>query len=293
MKYLATLLSCASLTASLIVAQASETPDPQAARPSHAQMNVGNIPLAFEPNRGQTDSRVEFLARGSGYTLFLSPASATFALLHGSNGRAGADGETSVIRMGVVGARNHAHMQALDQLSGTTNYLRGRNAGVSITGVQTFARTQVSQIYPDIDLVYYGTNGRLEYDFVVAPAADPKQIRLSFSGAMPKIPTSGDLVLQQNGADPSAAVRLLKPVVYQDINGRRHAIDGKFILAANSTVGFRVGSYDHSRALTIDPVLAYASYLGGSTQNSQPTGMALNAAGQIYLAGITYRSRAI
>jgi hypothetical protein len=288
MKYLATLLSCASLTASLTVAQASETPDPQAARLPHAQMKVGDLPLAFEPNRGQTDSRVEFLARGAGYTMFLSPASATFALLHGSNGRAGADGETSVIRMGVVGARNDAHMQAVDPLSGTSNYLRGRNAGASITGVQTFARTQVSQIYPNVDLVYYGTNGRLEYDFVISPAADPNQIRLSFSGATPKISTNGDLVLQQNGADPSAAVRLLKPVVYQDINGRHRAIDGNFILAANSTVGFRVGSYDHSRALTIDPVLAYASYLGGSTQSSQPNGMALNAAGQIYLAGITY-----
>jgi Bacterial Ig-like domain (group 3) len=288
MKYLAILLSCASLAASLTVTRASTTPEPQAARLSHAHMNVGNIPLAFEPNRGQTDPRVEYLARGSGYTLFLSPASATFALLHGSNGRAGADGESSVIRMGVVGARNDAHMQALDRQAATSNYLRGRNAGASVTGVPTFARMQVAQIYPNIDLVYYGTDGRLEYDFVVAPSADPGQIRLSFSGATPKISTNGDLLLQQNGADPATAVRLLKPVVYQEVNGRRRAIEGKFLMASNSTVGFRVGSYDHSRALTIDPVLAYASYLGGSTQDSKPAGMALNAAGQIYLTGITF-----
>jgi hypothetical protein len=277
MKHLAALLSCVCLSASATLAHAGVS----------STVGVGQMPLAFEPNQGQTDSRVDFLARGLGYTLFLSSESATFALLHGAADAAG-DGQRSVIRMNVSGANQHAKMQPADLLPGTVNYLRDRNAGASLTGLPTYARTRVPQIYRGIDLTYYGTNGHLEYDFVVSPRANPYVIRLSFNGATPEVERNGDLLLRQRGTDDQHAVRLQKPVLYQAVDGERRPVEGRFKLAANHLVSFQVGAYDHTRALTIDPVVAYASYLGGSTQNSQPSGMALNAAGEIYLTGITF-----
>jgi hypothetical protein len=285
MKYLAAMISCACLT----LAHAGDRTTPSTSSPDtgRATLATASMPMAFEPNQGQTDALVQYLARGSGYTIFLEPTRATFALLRGANSSAGGDGENSVIRMNVVGADDGALLNGDSPLSGTVNYFRSRDTA-AITGLPTYAHVQVKRIYRDIDLVYYGANGRLEYDFVVAPHADPSVIKLRFDGAKAQLAANGDLVLHQAASTADRTVRLQRPVVYQDIRGQHRRIDGRFMLASNNTVGFRLGAYDHSYKLTIDPVLAYASYIGGSTQSSQPNGMAVNAAGQIYLVGTTF-----
>jgi len=231
--------------------------------------NYGKLPLSFEPNQGQTDPRVQFVSRGVGYTLFISPGSATFAL------------QDRVVRMNLVGARPMETMEPEEKLPGVTNYLTGTNSAKRPTRLPTYARARARNVYAGIDLVYYGTQGRLEYDFVLAPQADPSKIRLQFEGATPSLDASGDLVLSQDG------LRFHAPVLYQTVNGFRQPVSGRFIVAANREVHFQVGSYDRNKELVIDPVLLYSSYIGGSTQQSVINAMTVNPAGQIYLTGYT------
>ena len=246
----------------------------QAASPSRdAAANYGRLPLSFEPNQGQTDAKVKFMAHGAGYSIYLSPGSATFSLERSD--------QAAVVRMDLVGANQAAGTEAQGKLPGIANYMVGAKR---TTNIPTYAKIRSHDVYPGIDLVYYGTQGQLEYDFVVAPGADPSRIRMTFAGATPAVDASGDLVLPLGGHD----IRFRKPVLYQDIEGVRKPVSGRFTIAAKShDVAFQVDSYNRGRELTIDPVLAYSSYFGGPTYSSQITAMALNAAGDIYLTGWT------
>jgi len=239
---------------------------------SGAAADYGKLPLSFEPNRGQTDARVQFVARGAGYAIFLSPASATFAL------------QSSVVRMDLLGAAAGITLQAEDKLPGVANYLMGSTRAKWTANLPLFAKIRSRNVYPGIDLVYYGTQGQLEYDFVLAPHADASRIRLGFEGAAPRIDDSGDLILPFGENN----IRFHKPVIYQQVKGRSHPVNGRFAVDAEQhEVRFEVGSYDHSRELVIDPVLVYSSYLGGSSQQSVINAMAVDAAGAIYVTGIT------
>ncbi len=249
--------------------------------------DFGALPLSFEPNRGQTDSQVAYLARGSGYTLFLAPTSAVFEFQRGASAQRHPS-ETAVIRMDLVGANAQAHMSGQQSLPGSANYLLGDDRSKWSTDLPTFASTATGGVYPGIDLVYYGTQGQLEYDFVVAPRAEPARIRLAFAGAHPHLAPSGDLILSVAGTTGQNDIRFRKPVLYQQVDGVRQPVSGNFTVGAHQQVGVQVGVYDHRRELVIDPQLVYSSYLGGSTQVSVPYGMALNSAGEIYLTGITY-----
>ncbi len=265
---------------------------PETPRRQHPRLQIaagyGKLPLSFEPNEGQTDARALFVARGAGYTLFLSPTSATFALRQnaaegGQPSRAG----SAVVRMEMPGAKPGT-MEPRDKLPGVANYLMGSTGAKWPTNLPTYARIYSRNVYPGIDLVYYGTQGRLEYDFVLAPGADPSTIRLKFAGATPVVDASGDLILSLPSEDGQNDIRLHKPVVYQQVHGARQPVNGKFLVAANNhEVRFQTGPYDHSRELVIDPVLVYSSYLGGSSQQSAIRGMAMNAAGEVYVTGIT------
>ncbi len=250
------------------VAQGQTQPvAPTSPQGSAISKNYGKLPLSFEPNRGQTDAQVQFVARGAGYTIYLSPTSATFALEN--NG---------VVRMDLPGADSHVAMQPADKLPGVASYMLGSSR---ISNLPTFAKASAHDVYPGIDLVYHGTQGQLEYDFVLAPQADPSKIRLKFAGAQPIVDdASGDLVL-------SPTVRFRKPVVYQQVQGVRRPVSGSFAIAANREVRFLVGPYDRAHELIIDPVLVYSSYLGGSTQQSVINAMAVNAYGEIYVTGVT------
>lgn len=241
----------------------------------------GKLPLSFEPNQGQTAAGVQFISRGPGYTIFLSPASATIAL-QGDASKAGA-----VVRMDLLGAHPDPTIQPQDKLPGITNYLLGSTRTKWPTNVPTYAKTRSRNVYPGIDLVYYGTAGQLEFDFVLAPRAHPSQIRLKFAGGTPVVDASGDLLLSLGAKAAQTGIRFHKPALYQQVNGVRQPVNGRFAVANNREVSFEVSPYDRSRELVIDPVLAYSSFLGGSSQQSAINAMAINAAGEIYVTGVT------
>ena len=234
--------------------------DPRPARGLH-------LPLAFERNVGQVDPAVAFVARGKGYAMFLTAAEARFSL------------DRSSLTMRLLGANGSALLTALEQLPGTANYFVGSDASQWRTGIPTYARVRVSNAYPGIDVVYYGSDGSLEYDFELAPGANPALVRLAFDNARGlRVAANGDLVMRVDGRD----VRQRKPTIYQDLPQGRRTISGRYVVRANGVVGFAIGRYDRSRALVIDPVLVYSSYLGAALS---PRGVAVDHSGSAYLAG--------
>ncbi len=205
------------------------------------------LPIVFEPNVGQTDPRVQFLSRTKGSTLFLTRTEAVLAL------------RGKVLRMGLEGAAP-ATPQGLEPLPGVTHYYVGNDPAKWHTGVPQFGRVKLAGVYPGIDLVWYGREGNLEFDFVVAPGADPDKIRLNLKGAEQlKIAPSGDLVLHMTGG----SLTFQRPVSYQEVDGKRREVSSSYRLA-NGRLGFDLGDYDRGRPLVIDPVIEYSSFLGGS-----------------------------
>jgi hypothetical protein len=251
------------------------------------------LPLTFEVNQGQTDARVDFLARGQGYTLFLTSTEAVFALTppvasskRSGNGResdAPQPGRT-VMRMQLVGSAAAPQMRGLEELPGKVHYFRGNDSTHWRTNVRTYKRVKYTAVYPGVDLVYYGQPQQLEYDFIVAPGADPSTIKLAFSGVDESIvDAKGDLVLKTAGAP----LRFQRPIIYQVESGRRRTVEGGYVHRSSREIGFQVGAYDRTRPLIIDPVLTYSTYLGGSSED-HGQGIAVDATGAVYVTGFTY-----
>jgi Beta-propeller repeat len=247
--------------------------------PERSAAHGYQLPLTFEVNQGQTDDRVDFLAHGPNYNIFLTATEAVFALPEAS----AKSGHRPVMRMQLVGSAADPAVQGVDALPGKINYFRGRDAASWKTKVPTYQRVKYSAVYPGVDLVYYGQSQQLEYDFIVAPGADPNTIKLGFAGVeQTTVDAQGDLVLKTAGGP----LRFQKPVIYQINDGRRHPVEGGYVHRRRHQIGFRVGAYDRSRPLIIDPVLSYSTYLGGSgTEGS--TGIAVDATGAVYVAGST------
>ena len=243
-----------------------------------ARAVLGQLPLIFEPNRGQADPRVKFLARGAGYSLFLDQTSAVLAMQTAPAG----DSE-QVVRMKLVGADPAAAIVGTDPLPGKSNYILGNDRQQWHTGIPQFAGVRYQSVYPGIDLVFYGNQGRLEYDFRVAPGGNPAQAELQFDGATKLELTDGVLILTGKN---EGGLRLLAPHVYQRVAGRQKPVAGRFVLRGADRVGFEVGAYDRSRELIIDPVLAFSSYFGGSGSETSPS-IAVNGNGNIYIVGTT------
>jgi hypothetical protein len=245
-----------------------------------AKSILGQLPMIFEPNQGQADASVKFLARGAGYSLFLEPTSALLALQSASQSTVASRG--SFIRMNLVGANAAAATRGTDLLSGKSNYLMGNDPKKWHSDVPQYAGVQYANVYPGIDLVFYGSQGHLEYDFTVAPGADPSQAELKFDGASKLELKDGDLILT---AADAGGLRLQAPKIYQRADDHRQTIAGRFVLRADNHVGFEIGAYDHNRELIIDPVLDFSSYFGGSGAVSSPS-IAVNGP-YIYLTGTT------
>ena len=242
----------------------------------------GRVPLSFESNSGQTDSQAEFIARGAGFTLFLSQGSAVLVLRAGGRHDKELERET-VLRIDHIGGSGEPQVIAQQELPGKVNYFIGNDPGSWRTNIATYARVKYRDVYPGVDLVYYGNDGQLEYDFVVAPGADPASIGLGFAGANDtQVDAAGDLVLHAGGGD----ARLRRPVLYQEANGVREAIAGGYVLYDDRHVGFAVGAYDPARPLVIDPVLVYSTYLGGSGFD-EGLGIAVDPSGHAYVTGVT------
>ena len=276
-----------------------------ASKQAMVRQNFGNIPLSFEANAGQTDARVKFLSRGPGYTVFLTKNAAVLGLVQTRRAKNTSDRQTlplglektreaqtsAVIRMQLLGADTQASITGLEQLPGTANYFLGKNPGNWHKGVNTFARVSYHDVYPGIDLVYYGNQGRLEYDFVVAPGGDPHAIQLNFgASAITLDNASGDVVIPTSAGE----VRFHKPIVYQKTAAAareggiatRHVVDSRFVLDAKNVLHFAIGNYDRSQPLVIDPILSYSTYLGG-TGNDLATAIAVDASGSAYITGYT------
>ena len=163
------------------------------------------------------------------------------------------------------------------------NYFRGKDSSRWRTNVATYERVRYEGVYPGVDVVFYGRQGQLEYDFVVSAGADPAAIRLAFEGPAPlRQDEKGNLLLDVGGE----TLRLSRPVIYQETDGSRRSVAGDFALGSTGEVGFRIGAYDASRPLVIDPVLSYSTYLGGSAYDSA-TGVAVDEAGDVYVTGTT------
>lgn len=283
----------------------------QATARRRAEEAIAGLPLSFEPNRGQAERAVQFLARGNGYTLLLARDQAVMVLDDGQE-KSPADAflqklapkerarfertkyfrlsprfkslrKTETVRIALRGAKPEAAGEALGRLRGRSNYFLGGDRNNWRIDIPTYARVEYKQVYPGIDLVYYGNRQRPEFDFVVAPGANPKRINLLINAP-------GPLLLAANGSIQLAAghgiFELLRPRIYQTVGGKRRDIKGRFVLNAKNEIGIELGQYDPSRAITIDPTLSYSTYFGGNGTEGAD-GIAVDSSGDIYVAGTT------
>jgi hypothetical protein len=216
----------------IAVLASAQDPSPSALPHKTIAASYGKLPLSIEPNQGQTDARVQFVSRGDGYTIFLSPTSATFALRRNVNGATST--ESAVVRMDLLGANAKTAMQAQNRLPGVTNYLMGGTLRKWPTNLPTYAKARAQDVYPGVDLVYYGTQGQLEYDFVVAPGADLSRIRMTFAGATPVVDASGGLILPLASKEGPSDIRFRQPVLYQVVDGVRQPVSGRLAVAAGN-----------------------------------------------------------
>jgi hypothetical protein len=255
----------------------------QHAAASRSTLNIvkqyGQLPLAFEPNSSPSADRVKFLARGSGYALFLTNDEAVLELR-------GRSKTPSIVRMEIAGANAAARLAALEQLPGKSNYFIGNDPKKWRTNIPQYRKVSEGNVYPGVNLVYYGTQGQLEYDFDVAPGADPSVIRLGFKGAdRMRLDTHGELVLDTPGGE----VRLRKPVAYQEIAGSRQPVAVGYALTDKNGASFQIAQYDSRLPLVIDPILAYSTYLGGSGIDSG-NAIAVAPDNTAFVAGGTFSS---
>ena len=272
---------------------------------TNAGMEAGyaQLPLAFEPNRGQTDQNVRFIAHTGRGTLFLTDNEAVLTLplskpkrpIGSGRSRLGpreqqgqrqeSGSRTTVLRMKLTGALHPRATEGIERLPGIVNYFRGNNPARWRTNIPTFRRARFAGVYRGVDMVYYGSRqGKLEYDFVVKPGANPGAIRLAFSGATGvRVTSEGELAL----LTPAGEVRWQRPVTYQLIHGERRPVTCAYQVKRagdQEQVSFRLARYDTSRAVVIDPALAYSTFLGGSYEDFG-NAIAADAAGSAYVTG--------
>ena len=234
----------------------------------------GHLPLRFEANEGQSGPDAGFLVRSEGFTAFVTGPDTVFRLGNGTAGQ---------VRMHLAGGDAGASATTGRRLPGVSNYLRGAGEKAWLTGVPSYDQVRYDAVYPGIDLVYHGKHRVLEYDFEVAPGADPARIAVAIDGATDvAIDDAGDLVIDT----PAGNLRHRRPVAYQDTGGVRRPVEAAYTKGSDGRIGFRLGRYDRSQLLVIDPAVVYSTLLGGLNADSA-AGVATDAAGNTYLTGQT------
>jgi len=271
---------------------------PAAAPISHAAIatEYGKLPLSFTPNQGQNDPRVKFSSRGAGYSLFLTDSAAVLALnkvdaqpkkgaaaMKMGPAASATAAKNDVVRMELAGVLHNLRVSGAEQLPGKVNYFIGNDPQKWHSDIPTYGKVKYSAVYPGVDLVYYGNQRQLEYDFIVAPGANANPVRLHFAGASKlALNCDGDLTV----AAKHGAIAFRKPLTYQMKDGKRELVEGRFKLLGKNDLGFALGDYDHARELIIDPTLVYSTYLGGNS-SEQVNGIAVDANGHAFVAGRT------
>jgi hypothetical protein len=274
-------VSQASFNASLHTSDAPPRTAPDAIARANVEAAYGKLPLRFEANQGQTDGQVKFLARGSGYSLYLTAAETVLRLRRDKPDEAKS---VATLRIRMSGAKPNPRVLGVDELPGKSNYFIGNDPQKWRTGVPSYAKVKYEGVYEGVDVVYYGNvQGQLEYDFNVSAGADPKAIKMAFEGA-DKLEVDGEGGLRLHVAGKQLNLR--KPVLYQEQAGVRQEIAGGYVLAGANEVGFEVAAYDAARPLVIDPILAYSTFLGG-TGHDAGLGIAVNPHGNAYITGKT------
>jgi len=267
--------------------------DLRASFSSQIQASLARLPISFEPNQGQSNDQVKFLAHGQGYGLYLMPSEAVLTLPERSQGGL----RQASVEMQLAGANRHPEMAGADRLAGHSNYFIGNDPSHWLHNIPQFGRVQYRNVYPGIDLAFYGNQNQLEFDFEVSPGSDARQIELNFKGATNvSLAGNGDLVLGLDGHE----LRFETPHIYQTSSAGVRTVAGLFVMRGKNSAGFEIGPYDRSRTLVIDPVLAFSSYLGGTGDESCTVIIAASAgfvphcpaitvdsAGDIYVAGAT------
>jgi IPT/TIG domain-containing protein/beta-propeller repeat-containing protein len=271
-------MSCRSLSIFLASVVLGVFPLMAAQQPAQAKLAAGalaRVPLTFEANHGQFDAPVRFLSRTPRYTMFLTPNETVLQLR-------GAGTEHDVIRWHLSGANSDPVIRGERPLETRTNYFRGNDRRNWRTGVDNFAQVRYERVYPGVDLVFRGDQQQVEYDFTLAPNANAKQIRFAFDGV-------DSMTTDKDGAlllrTPHGTLMQSRPLVYQEIDGRRRVVDARYRVSGKAA-GFALGSYDHSKPLIIDPVLAWSTYLGGSIED-YGYAIAVDGSGNTYITGAT------
>ena len=277
---------CGNMLAGAERAATPSLPQSGAVMPAQVKAAMASWPLRFEENVGQVQGPegqdVRFISHGSGYTLFLTSTEAVLELGRRSPGLATAT-HPVVLRMRLAGGSKVQTLTGQDKLPGKSNYLLGNDPAKWRT-VANCRQISTMDVYPGIDLVYHGNEGQLEYDFEVAPQANPRQIRLALQGAQRwRVDSQGDLVVKVEGGE----LRFRRPVAYQKVEGSRRRVPVNYILKAKNQVEFRLGSYDRRQSLVIDPILSYSTYVGGSSIDSA-NAIAVAPDGTAFIAGGTF-----
>ena len=267
-----------------------------------AESAYANLPLSFEPNVGQSDPSVRFVARRGGASMFFTPSEVVLSLTQ-AKPSASSEGQSpdpnvappaSTVRVRFEGANSAAAIDHGESLPGRVNYIQGGDPARWFTDLPTYRGIVYSGLYPGIDLHYEGGRGGLKGTYTVAAGADPAQIRWRYQGADDvRVDPTGDLQVRLAPPPASAgipgkadSITEEAPVAWQEVGGRRRAVAARYHMAADGNLRFALGSYDRAQPLTIDPTLAYSTYLGGSDVD-EADGIAVDSAGSAYVTGLT------
>lgn len=237
--------------------------------------NFDLLPLSFQPNQGQSSSDAKFLAQGRGFSALFKGTEADFLLAHST-------GTSGLLRVTLPNSSRDVSISAESRLPGTVNYFNGNDPEKWHTGLPTFGRLRYANVYPGINLIYYGKQGTLEFDFQLSPEANPQSIQMRLQGAkILKLGDHGSLIVTVNGS----VIRFQKPVIYQQTaDNAKHLVPGSFRLLGKDRIGFAVAAYDRTRTLIIDPILNYSTYIG---PYASATAIAVDSNGEAYITGGT------